>query len=84
MAELKLELLLFADMAQACGTDRLAFTCPRGTTVEALLTTVIDAHPALAPRRDALAIAVNECYVDRTHQLQDGDTVALIPPVSGG
>jgi molybdopterin converting factor small subunit len=30
------------------------------------------------------AIAVNEEYVDGDVRLQPGDTVALIPPVSGG
>jgi MoaE-MoaD fusion protein len=31
-----------------------------------------------------LLYAVNREYVDRAHELQDGDEVALIPPVSGG
>jgi len=31
-----------------------------------------------------LVYAVNKSYVDRGHELSDGDEVALIPPVSGG
>ena len=31
-----------------------------------------------------LVYAVNKTYVDRDHELTDGDEVALIPPVSGG
>jgi molybdopterin synthase catalytic subunit len=31
-----------------------------------------------------LVYAVNREYVDRGHELRDGDEVALIPPVSGG
>src|SRR3954452_125265 len=31
-----------------------------------------------------LLYAVNMSYVDRSHELSDGDEVALIPPVSGG
>ena len=31
-----------------------------------------------------LMYAVNREYVDRSHELHDGDEVALIPPVSGG
>ncbi len=30
------------------------------------------------------AIAVNESYATNEHVLKDGDTVAVIPPVSGG
>jgi len=31
-----------------------------------------------------LAYAVNRQYVDRDHELSDGDELAIIPPVSGG
>src|SRR4051794_31071423 len=31
-----------------------------------------------------LVYAVNKAYVERDHELSDGDEVALIPPVSGG
>jgi MoaE-MoaD fusion protein len=47
---------------------------------------VDDVWPALGlgdePR--GLVYAVNKSYVDRSHELSDGDEVALIPPVSGG
>ena len=47
---------------------------------------VDDVWPALGlgdePR--GLVYAVNKAYVDRSHELSDGDEVALIPPVSGG
>ncbi|HET6330277.1 MAG TPA: MoaD/ThiS family protein [Holophagaceae bacterium] len=33
--------------------------------------------------KDAL-IAVNQAFADRATALQDGDEVALLPPVSGG
>ena len=84
MAEMTLDVLLFADAAQACGTDRLPTTCTEGTTVDQLLTLLIEHHPELATKRSTLAVAVNECYVECNHVLHRGDTVALIPPVSGG
>ena len=47
---------------------------------------VEDVWPALdlgaEPR--GLVYAVNKTYVERSHELTDGDEVALIPPVSGG
>lgn len=36
------------------------------------------------PDLDQTMIAVNEEYAHENTQLKDGDTVALIPPVSGG
>ena len=56
---------------------------PEGARVEAVL-----AHYAsLLPGNDiwrALAIAVNQTYAHTAQLLQDGDEVALLPPVSGG
>jgi molybdopterin converting factor subunit 1 len=33
---------------------------------------------------DGVRVAVNEEFVELSHVLADGDTLALIPPVSGG
>jgi molybdopterin synthase sulfur carrier subunit len=41
-------------------------------------------HPALGPRLASVRFAVNESFVNATDAIEDGDTVALIPPVSGG
>ena len=38
----------------------------------------------LGPEPPGLLYAVNRSYVERGHELADGDEVALIPPVSGG
>jgi MoaE-MoaD fusion protein len=47
---------------------------------------VADVWPALelGVEPDGLLYAVNKEYADRDHPLEDGDEVALIPPVSGG
>jgi molybdopterin converting factor subunit 1 len=41
-------------------------------------------HPALAPWRRALRVAVNGSYAGDADPVRDGDEVALIPPVAGG
>jgi molybdopterin synthase catalytic subunit len=48
--------------------------------------TVADVWPALGlgDEPPGLLYAVNREYADRDRELQDGDEVALIPPVSGG
>ncbi len=38
----------------------------------------------LAGGLDSVRFAVNEQFADMSQLLQDGDVVALIPPVSGG
>lgn len=39
-------------------------------------------HPRLL--MDGVRVAVNEEFVELSYGLNDGDTLALIPPVSGG
>jgi len=48
--------------------------------------TVADVWPALGlgDEPEGLLYAVNKEYADRSRELDDGDEVALIPPVSGG
>jgi molybdopterin converting factor subunit 1 len=41
-------------------------------------------HPDIVPHLGSVRFAVNEAFVDMNAEVTDGDTVALIPPVSGG
>lgn len=52
--------------------------------VAALLDSLEQRHGALRGRLQAVRVAVNEEFVDKSSQLHSGDVVALIPPVSGG
>ncbi|HET8901280.1 MAG TPA: MoaD/ThiS family protein [Holophagaceae bacterium] len=72
-----LTVLAFARYRDLLGFDRLELE--PAPTLEALLA---DARFAKLPK-DAL-LAVNQAFTDRDTALQDGDEVALLPPVSGG
>jgi molybdopterin converting factor subunit 1 len=41
-------------------------------------------HPALSGRMASVRIARNELFARDDEELQDGDVLALIPPVAGG
>ncbi len=81
---MRCEILLFAQLADVIGTDRLAISLPEGATVTDALARVANDHEAIASVRSTLAVAVNERYCSSSTALSDGDTIALIPPVSGG
>ncbi len=77
---------LFAGLREVIGSDALVeeFATP-DVTVETLRTRLGEAHPKLGPYLSGVAIAVNEEYIlEPGTALHDGDTVALIPPISGG
>lgn len=77
-------LLLFASCAEIIGQKELDFTLADGSTVQSLLSRLTTEYPGLEALRDVLSVAVNTEYVKQTHPLEQGDEVALIPPVSGG
>lgn len=52
--------------------------------VAALLAALEQRHGGLRGRLQAVRVAVNEEFVDKSSALVGGEVVALIPPVSGG
>ena len=85
MAELtRVDILFFAALAEAAGTDRLSWEGQDDASVQDVIDWCIQMHPRLARWETSLATALNEVYVTRDHAVRQGDTLAFIPPVSGG
>jgi molybdopterin converting factor subunit 1 len=76
--------LVFAQLAETLGTDRVSLELAAGSTITDALDTLTATHPVIAKLRPVLAVAINDCYCNTATTLNDGDTLALIPPVSGG
>lgn len=76
---MKIVVRLFAGLREQAGTRERTLKLPSGSTVASV-------WPALALGEEppGLLIAVNRAYADRDAPLEDGDEVAMIPPVSGG
>lgn len=79
-----LNMLYFAMFREHFGASTAHVDVPAGTTAGQMFDLVTAQHPALAGMRASTLVMVNEAYADAGHVLQDGDEVALIPPVSGG
>jgi len=78
------KVLYFAQARDAAGTRREAIRLSNPGTVEALLSEATKQHPRLATMKHSIRIAVNSELVEIGTRLQDGDEVALLPPVTGG
>ena len=77
-------ILLFASLREAAGTDQISVDLPPGSPVSRLLDAVATAHPVLAGRLPGCRVAVDESFVGEDDPVNEGATVAIIPPVSGG
>ena len=81
---LKLQVRLFALYRDRLGMDTLEVELEEGVPVTHLAERLTASYPNVFPPASDLVIAVNQEYADPALILQQGDEVALIPPVSGG
>lgn len=77
-----IDVLFFAHLKDAVGNDKVSMDA-QGKTVAQLKDMVI-AQFADVQTLDSVMVAINEEFSHDTDVLQEGDTVAFIPPVSGG
>jgi molybdopterin converting factor subunit 1 len=81
---IRVRVRLFAIQRELVGAREVALELPTGATIEAAWAALVRLHPALAPGRVAVRFARNAEYADPDTVLEDGDELAVIPPVSGG
>src|SRR5579859_3997221 len=81
---MRVRVLLFGVLKDIFQRSEEPLELSSGATVSDLL----EHYRQLAPEKGkffhSLALAVNQQYAAPTHILEDGDEVALLPPVSGG
>jgi molybdopterin converting factor subunit 1 len=76
---------LFAILRERAGdVGEITLELPPGARARDVAARVSEKHPALRALLPRVAFAVNREYVDADRELNDGDELALIPPVSGG
>jgi len=80
---MKLTILFFGITTDLVGKSSLNYNLEEKTTVKVLRSTLKLEFPALKNIHE-FAIAVNEEYANDDLIINDGDVVAIIPPVSGG
>ncbi|MFC0562270.1 molybdopterin converting factor subunit 1 [Halalkalibacter alkalisediminis] len=76
-----IKILLFAELQEQAGVDEIKVE-KAGLTVSELKNWLLEEYKLTALAQTM--IAINESYASETDLLKDGDTIAFIPPVSGG
>src|SRR5512132_120309 len=75
----RIRVRLFAGLRERGGMGENELELPEGARARDVWEVL-----ELGPEPAGLAYAINRQYVDRDHGLEDGDELAIIPPVSGG
>lgn len=76
-------LRFFASYAESLGVPSLELQLGEGATVGDVMT-AISAMPGSPKLPPSPLVAVNHSYAKSSQVLNNGDEVALIPPVAGG
>ena len=78
-------LLFFAAVRELVGDGELRVELPREVcTIQQLPSWLEARFPTLAGRMGSVRLARNEAFADPKERIEDGDVIALIPPVAGG
>jgi len=77
-------ILLFAGLREAAGVDTLDIELPERATVADLLRELASTHEEIALQLAQCRVAVAQEFVGNDRVLDEGEEIALIPPVSGG
>jgi MoaE-MoaD fusion protein len=81
---MQVRLLFFATLKDIVGAREMRLEVPHGSTVADVLTHLESTYPRVKDYRPVVLTAINEEYVDQSALVQEGDEVAIFPPVSGG
>ncbi len=84
MALAKVSLLYFAQARDIAGTEMERIIVASPSSARKLVRQVAESHPGLLKLERVIRVAVNHNVLDGNITLQDGDEVALLPPVMGG
>jgi len=77
-------MIYFAQSREAAGTKGEEFSVDEKSNVRTAMSKAFEAHPKLRQLENAIKVALNEEITQEDAPLQDGDRVALLPPVVGG
>ena len=75
---------LFAILRERAGVSHTMLQLADQATIDEAVAALASKFPAIKDHLSRVVFAVNQNYTDRGAVLNDGDELALIPPVSGG
>lgn len=80
---MRIEVSFWGVTRRLAGADALGLDLPPAATVATAIERLA-AHGDLAQELDRCAFAIGSTLVARSHVLDEGDQLAVLPPVSGG
>jgi molybdopterin converting factor small subunit len=81
---MKVRAEFYSRLKEVTGALVLEISLPEKATVNDLFEELLVSHPQLWDFEKSMLFGVGVEFVDRNHALNDGDVIAIMPPVQGG
>ena len=81
---IKVRTEFYSRLKEIVDASVLVLSLPEKATVKDLFEQLQKRYPQLRDFEKSTLFGIGVDFVDRDHQLRDGDTVAIMPPVQGG
>ncbi len=81
---MKMRAEFYSRLKEIIGAPALEISLPQNATVNDLFEQLQANHPQLRDFEKSVLFGVGVEFVDRNRALNDGDMIAIMPPVQGG
>lgn len=81
---MKVRAEFYSRLKEIVGASSLELSLPENATVNDLFEQLIRSYPKLQDFDKSTLFGIGVEFVDRHHRLNEGDTIAIMPPVQGG
>ena len=81
---MKVRAEFFSRLKEIVDASVLVLSLPEKATVADLFVQLQERYPRLRDFDKSTLFGIGVEFVERNHELQDGDTIAIMPPVQGG
>ena len=81
---MKVRAEFYSRLKEIIGAPALDILLPKNATVNDLSDQLKENYPEMRDFEKSMLFGVGVEFVDRNHVLNDGDVIAIMPPVQGG
>ena len=81
---MKVRAEFYSRLKEIIGALALDISLPENATVNDLFEQLTENYPKLRDFEKSVLFGIGVEFVDRNHPLNEGDTIAIMPPVQGG
>jgi len=83
-SKVEIKVKFFASSRDIVGSREIEMEIEKGSKTKDVLGILVEEYPGLKELKDQLILAVNKQTSKGNKILEEGDEVAVLPPVSGG